>query len=269
MLCFISSPLSLSLPSFPLVNLSRRRYLCCSLRSSLYSFLAVLPLFNFSVRFSQNTKRNKTRKPQRKDSSQAIVMEFIPDSALGLLQPLQLDKQELYDIFQDEAFSNFVDRHMKFIFAEDCLMDFVCSSVSCVTTPPYQEQVLLFGEEEETEDEEPSVQNTPPQSPPRTPKRIPINKWGKLPRLSHFNTLRRTKTNKIVWSLSLQQRFLVALELLGIDEAMPSDILYIMNVDGLTRPNISSHLQKYRQKLVKKKKGAIVSCCAHRLRQSC
>jgi len=165
----------------------------------------------------------------------------------GLLDPMQLDRQELYDIFQDDAFALFVDKHMKYLFQEPCAIHSVCSPIKC-DTPTYvreeHEEEVVVGKDE-------SKQPTclVPQSPCKSSKRIPINKWGKLPKFSYTNKLRRTQTHKIIWSGTLQQRFLHALELLGLDEAMPSDILYIMNVDGLTRPNIASHLQKYRQRV--------------------
>ncbi|KAJ7980324.1 Two-component response regulator [Quillaja saponaria] len=44
----------------------------------------------------------------------------------------------------------------------------------------------------------------------------------------------------------LHQQFVAAVNQLGIDKAVPKKILELMNVPGLTRENVASHLQKYR-----------------------
>ncbi|KAJ1281804.1 hypothetical protein BS78_03G002200 [Paspalum vaginatum] len=51
---------------------------------------------------------------------------------------------------------------------------------------------------------------------------------------------------KVDWTPDLHRRFVQAVEQLGIDKAVPSRILEIMGIQGLTRHNIASHLQKYR-----------------------
>ncbi|XP_034593872.1 probable transcription factor GLK2 isoform X2 [Setaria viridis] len=51
---------------------------------------------------------------------------------------------------------------------------------------------------------------------------------------------------KVDWTPELHRRFVQAVEQLGIDKAVPSRILEIMGIEGLTRHNIASHLQKYR-----------------------
>ncbi|KAK7290879.1 hypothetical protein RIF29_05630 [Crotalaria pallida] len=51
---------------------------------------------------------------------------------------------------------------------------------------------------------------------------------------------------KVDWTPELHRRFVQAVEQLGVDKAVPSRILEIMGIDGLTRHNIASHLQKYR-----------------------
>ncbi|XP_022155745.1 two-component response regulator ORR23-like [Momordica charantia] len=55
-----------------------------------------------------------------------------------------------------------------------------------------------------------------------------------------------TKKAKVVWTDFLQYRFLQAVHYIGLDRAVPKKILEIMNVPGLTRENVASHLQKYR-----------------------
>nr|GMD40936.1 two-component response regulator ARR12-like [Ipomoea batatas] len=54
------------------------------------------------------------------------------------------------------------------------------------------------------------------------------------------------KKPRVVWSVELHQKFVAAVNHLGIDKAMPKRILELMNVEKLTRENVASHLQKYR-----------------------
>lgn len=54
------------------------------------------------------------------------------------------------------------------------------------------------------------------------------------------------KKPRVVWSIELHQQFVGAVNQLGIDKAVPKKILEMMNVPGLTRENVASHLQKYR-----------------------
>ncbi|KAL9240265.1 hypothetical protein vseg_014507 [Gypsophila vaccaria] len=54
------------------------------------------------------------------------------------------------------------------------------------------------------------------------------------------------KKARVVWSVELHQQFVAAVNQLGIDKAVPKKILEMMNVPGLTRENVASHLQKYR-----------------------
>ncbi|KAJ4840755.1 hypothetical protein Tsubulata_041549 [Turnera subulata] len=63
------------------------------------------------------------------------------------------------------------------------------------------------------------------------------------------------KKQKLVWTDDLQQRFLAAVCLLGIDEAQPKKILKLMKVPFLTKENVSSHLQKHRLNLRRKKEA--------------
>ncbi|KAK7412906.1 hypothetical protein VNO78_04647 [Psophocarpus tetragonolobus] len=51
------------------------------------------------------------------------------------------------------------------------------------------------------------------------------------------------KKPRIVWSVELHQQFMAAVNQLGIDKAVPKKILELMNVPGLTRENVASHLQ--------------------------
>jgi len=54
------------------------------------------------------------------------------------------------------------------------------------------------------------------------------------------------------WTPELHRKFVQAVEQLGVDKAVPSRILEIMNVKSLTRHNVASHLQvNFRLKLYK------------------
>ncbi|XP_057478366.1 two-component response regulator-like APRR2 [Actinidia eriantha] len=54
------------------------------------------------------------------------------------------------------------------------------------------------------------------------------------------------KKMKVDWTPELHKKFVRAVEQLGVDQAIPSRILELMKVEGLTRHNVASHLQKYR-----------------------
>ncbi|XP_056177011.1 two-component response regulator ARR10-like [Syzygium oleosum] len=59
------------------------------------------------------------------------------------------------------------------------------------------------------------------------------------------------KRTRVSWSTELHLNFVNAVQQLGINSAYPKQILEIMNVPGLTRENVASHLQKYRNMLKK------------------
>lgn len=52
------------------------------------------------------------------------------------------------------------------------------------------------------------------------------------------------------WNTDLHKKFVNAVEQLGMEQAIPSKILELMNVDGLTRHNVASHLQVEMQTLL-------------------
>ncbi|KAI5557311.1 hypothetical protein BDE02_18G094900 [Populus trichocarpa] len=64
------------------------------------------------------------------------------------------------------------------------------------------------------------------------------------------------KKPRVVWSVELHQKFVSAVNQLGLDKAVPKKILDLMNVDGLTRENVASHLQKFRLYLKRLSCGA-------------
>ncbi|KAK1396805.1 transcription factor PCL1 [Heracleum sosnowskyi] len=54
------------------------------------------------------------------------------------------------------------------------------------------------------------------------------------------------KRQRLVWTPQLHKRFVDVVAHLGIKNAVPKTIMQLMNVEGLTRENVASHLQKYR-----------------------
>nr|QSD99679.1 MYB family transcription factor [Melilotus albus] len=54
------------------------------------------------------------------------------------------------------------------------------------------------------------------------------------------------KKARLSWSPKLHQRFLWAINQLGLDKARPKKILKLMDVHGLSVGHVASHLQKYR-----------------------
>ncbi|EOA13800.1 hypothetical protein CARUB_v10026895mg [Capsella rubella] len=54
------------------------------------------------------------------------------------------------------------------------------------------------------------------------------------------------KRPRLVWTPQLHKRFVDVVAHLGIKSAVPKTIMQLMNVEGLSRENVASHLQKYR-----------------------
>ncbi|WVY98494.1 hypothetical protein V8G54_030645 [Vigna mungo] len=59
------------------------------------------------------------------------------------------------------------------------------------------------------------------------------------------------KKSRLVWDTELHNKFLASINQLEIDKAFPKKILDLMNIDGLSRENLASHLQKFRLGLKK------------------
>eukprot|EP01102_Stenamoeba_stenopodia_P000347 TRINITY_DN1031_c0_g3_i3.p1 TRINITY_DN1031_c0_g3~~TRINITY_DN1031_c0_g3_i3.p1 ORF type:complete len:512 (-),score=84.70 TRINITY_DN1031_c0_g3_i3:401-1936(-) len=70
---------------------------------------------------------------------------------------------------------------------------------------------------------------------------------------SDLKLLRKGPRNRVKWTPELIELFHQALRKLG-DNAVPSAILDEMNIDGLTRENVASHLQKHRLQTAAKMK---------------
>ena len=58
-----------------------------------------------------------------------------------------------------------------------------------------------------------------------------------------------SRRQRLVWTPELHAAFIRAVEKLGVKTAVPKAIMKIMDVEGLTRENVASHLQKYRLQL--------------------
>ncbi|KAL5570219.1 hypothetical protein UlMin_026794 [Ulmus minor] len=61
-----------------------------------------------------------------------------------------------------------------------------------------------------------------------------------------FGIPKSPRKTKVIWTSWLHNLFLLAIDHIGLDKAVPNRILKFMNVSGLTRENVASHLQKYR-----------------------
>ncbi|XP_042476345.1 transcription factor PCL1-like [Macadamia integrifolia] len=60
------------------------------------------------------------------------------------------------------------------------------------------------------------------------------------------HSARSLKRPRLMWTPQLHKRFVDVVAHLGIKNAVPKTIMQLMNVEGLTRENVASHLQKYR-----------------------
>ena len=57
------------------------------------------------------------------------------------------------------------------------------------------------------------------------------------------------KRQRFIWTHELHERFVAAVQQLGVKTAVPKAILTLMKVEGMTRENVASHLQKFRMAL--------------------
>ncbi|KAK2374754.1 hypothetical protein P8452_47280 [Trifolium repens] len=65
----------------------------------------------------------------------------------------------------------------------------------------------------------------------------------------HVSKQPLAKKTRLSWTLDLHQKFLSAVNHLGINNAVPKKVLKIMDCPGLTLGHVASHLQKYRKYL--------------------
>lgn len=92
-------------------------------------------------------------------------------------------------------------------------------------------------------------QHPPPPPPPPPPPLQPNSSEfdsGDLNSGAGDEPARTLKRPRLVWTPQLHKRFVDAVAHLGIKNAVPKTIMQLMSVDGLTRENVASHLQKYR-----------------------
>ncbi|CAL0320079.1 unnamed protein product [Lupinus luteus] len=77
----------------------------------------------------------------------------------------------------------------------------------------------------------------------------------------------KNKKPRLSWSEELHRKFVHAVNLLGIENAVPRKIIALMNDERLTKENVASHLQKYRLSLkiissscVPNENGSVIGC---------
>ncbi|CAN8076219.1 unnamed protein product [Agarophyton chilense] len=95
----------------------------------------------------------------------------------------------------------------------------------------------------------PVQQSIPTRSQPLMPVPVYVN----MPQLPYYSQPLTAKKRRLQWTPELHSKFLNAVKQYGIDDAVPKLLLRAMNVPGLTRENVASHLQKYRESLRKEK----------------
>ncbi|CAO1939119.1 unnamed protein product [Urochloa humidicola] len=74
--------------------------------------------------------------------------------------------------------------------------------------------------------------------------------------LSYRKESTKTKKGYICWNEYLHRKFLRALEILGEGATSPRNIEILMNVEGVNRKHIASHLQKYRKRMAAGKQNS-------------
>ncbi|KAI0559582.1 two-component response regulator-like APRR2 [Gracilaria domingensis] len=98
-----------------------------------------------------------------------------------------------------------------------------------------------------------SVPAVASQQQPPPPMGLPL--YVNMPQYPFYSPPLTPKKRRLQWTPDLHSKFVKAVEQYGIDDAVPKLLLRAMNVPGLTRENVASHLQKYREGLRKKKQA--------------
>ncbi|KAI3954660.1 hypothetical protein MKW98_019791 [Papaver atlanticum] len=111
--------------------------------------------------------------------------------------------------------------------------------------PSFDQETEILEEDDEEEDEEPSRKTR------RTEAVVEVTNGtndddGGGGGGGEDDTDRNSKRVRLVWTPQLHKRFVDVVGHLGIKNAVPKTIMQLMNVEGLTRENVASHLQKYR-----------------------
>lgn len=105
----------------------------------------------------------------------------------------------------------------------------------------HQQQMYLHHQQQQTQQQQQQQQHEYQQQPSLQPTTTTTQKKGK-------QGVSKSNRNRLVWNDELHKRFMNAVNHLGLDAAVPKTIMQMMNVEGLTRENVASHLQKYRLK---------------------
>ncbi|KAL7093336.1 hypothetical protein ACP275_11G035000 [Erythranthe tilingii] len=63
---------------------------------------------------------------------------------------------------------------------------------------------------------------------------------------NNCNNPSRQNKPRFIWTVEFHGKFVEAIDQLGIEEAIPEQILDLLNVDGLTEEIVGTHLQKYK-----------------------
>ncbi|KAK7330865.1 hypothetical protein VNO77_25071 [Canavalia gladiata] len=134
---------------------------------------------------------------------------------------------------------------------ESKFVETTCGNLNAESTPPQRKsEITLVREEEDFAD----ASKGESVASPCTQNRKVISSIDKNSTSSNkvgvrsdsFKIKANRKKMKVDWTPELHKKFVKAVEQLGIDQAIPSRILELMKVEGLTRHNVASHLQKYR-----------------------
>lgn len=102
------------------------------------------------------------------------------------------------------------------------------------------------------------TQPSPPPSNP-SPKHLNSGEFADSGEHNSEEPARTLKRPRLVWTPELHKKFIDAVSQLGIKNAVPKTIMQLMDIDGLTRENVASHLQKYRLYLKRMQEGEIPS----------
>lgn len=96
-----------------------------------------------------------------------------------------------------------------------------------------------------SEEEEDRVGSSSPGSDPKKQKKTSDDDDGVVEE-GDSGIEKTLKRQRLVWTPQLHKRFVDVVARLGIKNAVPKTIMQLMNVEGLSRENVASHLQKYR-----------------------
>ena len=77
---------------------------------------------------------------------------------------------------------------------------------------------------------------------------VPQQTWSGDQQAETGAGVRLSKKPRLVWTPELHTRFMNAVNHLGVKNAVPKTILQLMNVEGMTRENVASHLQYLKRK---------------------